>query len=305
MTSMPISFIAGGAGGLLLLATVAFGLTQWGNRRFLLATQTLTQRLEAGRGTAAVDRYDVSELRGLPPPVQLYFRRALKPGQKIVAGVEISHVGTFNMSQHGQRWRPFSSDQRVVTQRPGFVWSGRINLFAGAAAFVHDAYVAGHGILRPTLLGIFSLGKQQHGDALDRAELIRYLAEAAWYPTALLPSQGVSWSAVDEHSANATLRDGPSIVTLLFRFNEHGMIASASSDARGAVDGGVLIMRPWEGRWSTYRRRDGMRIPTSGEASWLVHGRRMPYWRGVVTSLTYGFAGSGIAQGGRMALPDR
>ena len=305
MTSVSISLLAGVVAGLLLVATLAFGLTRWGNRRFRLATQALTRRLEASRGAAAVDRYDVSELQGLPVPVQLYFQRALKPGQKIVAGVEIRHVGTFNMSPHGQRWRPFSSDQSVVTQRPGFVWSGRINLFAGAAAFVHDAYVAGHGILRPTLLGLFSLGKQQHGDALDRAELIRYLAEAAWYPTALLPSQGVSWSPVDEHSANATLRDGRSIVTLLFRFNEHGMIASASSDARGAVDAGVLVMRPWEGRWSTYRRREGMRVPTSGEASWLVHGRRMPYWRGAVTSLTYGFVGHGTEHAGRVALPDR
>ena len=305
MTSISIALITGVVGGLLLLATMAFGLTRWGDRRFFLETQALTRRLEASRGDAAVDRYDVSELEGLPSPVQLYFQRALKPGQKIVAGVEISHVGTFNMSQQGQRWRPFSSDQRVVTQRPGFVWSGRINLFAGAAAFVHDAYVAGHGILSPTLMGLFSLGKQQHGDALDRAELIRYLAEAAWYPTALLPSQGVSWSAVDKHSANATLRDGRSTVTLLFSFNEHGMIASASSDARGAIDGGVLIMRPWEGRWSTYRRREGMRVPTSGEAAWLVHGRRMPYWRGVVTSLTYGFVVPGASHSGRIVSPDR
>lgn len=297
---MSIALIMEIVGGLLLLATMAFGLSRWGDRRFLLATQALTRRLEEGRVDAAVDRYDVSELRGLPLPVQLYFQRALRPGQKIVSGVEISHVGTFNMSPHGQRWRPFSSGQSVVTQRPGFVWSGRISLFAGAAAFVHDAYVAGHGVLSPTLMGLFSLGKQQHGDALDRAELIRYLAEAAWYPTALLPSQGVSWSAVDEHSANATLSDGRSTVTLLFSFNEHGMIASASSDARGAIDAGVLVMRPWEGRWSTYRRREGMRVPTSGEASWLVHGRRMPYWRGVVTSLAYGFVGHDTAPAGRI-----
>lgn len=301
MTSMSSLLIAWVAGGLLLLAIVAFGLARWGDRRFFLATQVLTRRLEASRAAVPVARYHVSELRGLPAPVQRYFQRALKPGQRIVASVEVSNVGTFNMSRSGQRWRPFNSHQSVVTRRPGFVWSARISLFSGVTAFVHDAYVAGQGILRPTLMGLFALGRQEGGDALDKAELIRYLAEAAWYPTALLPSQGVSWSAVDERSAHATLRDGRSAVTLLFRFNDHGMIESACADARGAVERGILTLREWEGRWSNYRRRDGMRIPTSGEASWVVHGNRMPYWRGAVTSLTYGFVETGTAPGARMA----
>ena len=307
MTSISSLLVAWVVGGLLLLASVAFGLARWGDRRFLLATQVLTRRLEASRAAVPVARYHVSELRGLPTPVQRYFQRALKPGQKIIARVEVRSLGTFNMSRGGQRWRPFSSHQSVVTQRPGFVWSARISLFAGVTAFVHDAYVAGEGILRPTLQGLFALGRQEGCDALDKAELIRYLAEAAWYPTALLPSQGVSWSAVDERSANATLRDGRSAITLHFRFNDHGMIESACADARGAVEQGVLTMREWEGRWSNYRRRDGMRIPMSGEASWVVHGNRMPYWRGAVTSLTYGFVETGAAPGALMdsASPSR
>ncbi|MDI1259506.1 T6SS effector amidase Tae4 family protein [Aquabacterium sp.] len=33
---------------------------------------------------------------------------------------------------------------------------------------------------------------------------MRYFAEMAWYPTALLPSQGLRREAVDDRSANAT-----------------------------------------------------------------------------------------------------
>lgn len=36
-----------------------------------------------------------------------------------------------------------------------------------------------------------------------QGELMRFFAEAAWYPTALLPSQGVRWQAVDDTSARA------------------------------------------------------------------------------------------------------
>jgi hypothetical protein len=36
---------------------------------------------------------------------------------------------------------------------------------------------------------------------IAQGELMRFLAEAAWYPTALLPSQGVQWKAIDDFSA--------------------------------------------------------------------------------------------------------
>lgn len=40
---------------------------------------------------------------------------------------------------------------------------------------------------------------------LAEGEFMRFFAEAAWYPTALLPSQGVRWQAVDAHTASARL----------------------------------------------------------------------------------------------------
>ena len=36
---------------------------------------------------------------------------------------------------------------------------------------------------------------------------------AAWYPTALLPRQGVRWEAVDDRSARATLEEGDVTLT--------------------------------------------------------------------------------------------
>jgi len=69
---------------------------------------------------------------------------------------------------------------------------------------------------------------------IARGELMRYVAEMVWYPTALLPSQGLRWDAVDDHSANATLVDGPGSLTLLFKFDDAGLIKSVHADARGS-----------------------------------------------------------------------
>jgi hypothetical protein len=119
---------------------------------------------------------------------------------------------------------------------------------------------------------------------------MRFLAEAAWYPTALLPSQGVCWEAVDDHSAHATLRDGAIAVTLLFRFNVDGLIDSVRAEARGRIVGAIVEQMPWEGRFWNYARRDGMSVPLEGEVAWIHPEGAKPYWRGRVTKLDYEFA---------------
>ena len=57
------------------------------------------------------------------------------------------------------------------------------------------------------MLGLFTVAQAQGqgSDELARGEFMRWFAEAPWYPTALLPSQGVRWQAVDDTSAQATL----------------------------------------------------------------------------------------------------
>ena len=172
-------------------------------------------------------------------------------------------------------------------QRPGFDWDGRIAIMPGVTVCVHDAYIAGEGRLHAALFGLVSLANIRGTPELAHGELMRFLAEAAWYQTALLPSQGVQWSALDDTSAKATLRDGGTAPTLLFRFNKEGLAESVRADARGRAVAGTMIPTLWECRCSKYELRNGMRIPTEGEAAWLLPEGPKPYWRGRITHLAY------------------
>ena len=122
---------------------------------------------------------------------------------------------------------------------------------------------------------------------MAQGELMRFFAEAAWYPTALLPSQGVRWEPVDDRSARAILVDGSLSLTMTFSFGPDGTIRSARAEARGRTVAGKVVMTPWEGRWSNVETHDGMRVPMTGEVAWLTPQGRKPYWRGTITSLSY------------------
>ena len=207
-----------------VLGAAALGVTAFGNTRWAESTRALLGRLEAARLPPTASHYDARELEGLPAPVQRYFRAVLKDGQPIIVAATMEQIGTFNLSQNGEKWKPFTSQQRVVTRRPGFVWDARIEIGPGLAVRVHDAYVGGEGILRAAVLGLFTVADLHGPGDIAQGELMRFFAETAWYPTALLPSQGVRWEAVDDHSAKATLVDGTLSLTVLFSFKEAGLI---------------------------------------------------------------------------------
>lgn len=270
----------------LVVALGAFGASRWAGR-----TRALNEQLEAARRPVSPLRFDAArELEGLPAPVQRYFRTVLTDGQPIIAAATVEHRGTFNIGEAADQWRPFTSRQRVVMRRPGFVWDGKVAMLPGLNVRVHDAYVAGVGILHPAILGLFSLAQMRGTPELAQGELMRFFAEAAWYPTALLPSQGVRWEPVDEGAARATLADGAVALTMTFTFAPDGTMQAVRAEARGRTVGGRIVMTPWEGRWSDVQLREGMRVPLAGEVAWLTPEGRKPYWRGTIASVRYEFA---------------
>jgi hypothetical protein len=94
---------------------------------------------------------------------------------------------------------------------------------------------------------------------------------------------------VDESSAHATLTDGDISITMLFTFNEQGLIDTARAEARGRMVDGKVVPTPWRGRFWNYDERSGMRVPLGGEVAWLPPEGAKPYWRGRITEIDYEF----------------
>ena len=276
-----------------VIVVLVFGITVailYGAKRWQSNTRKLYVEIEAARLPITPEFYDSRELDGLPAPVQRYFRTVLEEEQQIVAAVSLEHTGTFNMSETREQWKPFKSTQRVIIRRPGFVWDARIRMAPGINAFVHDAYIAGRGVLTAKLFGLLTVMEQPGTPELAQGELMRFFAEGAWYPTALLPGQGVVWEAIDDTHASASLTDGTTTVKLVFQFDSHGLIRSVRSDGRYREVNRVLVLSPWQCSVWNYELHDGMLIPLEGEVGWLLHDGLKPYWRGRIQLIEYEYA---------------
>lgn len=234
------------------------------------------------RGARAVDSDDFADL---PPPVRRYFENVLPDDARFVDEVRLEQEGTIRLGGHGSPWKSFTATQWITTDPPGFLWHAAVRLFPLVRVAVSDLYRGGDGVARVSLFGL-PLGGDDASPELNEAELMRYLAEAVWCPTALLPRAGVEWEAVDDDTARATLERGGSEASLTFHF-AHGEVTRVHTDARYRAVDGELVPTPWTGRWRDYQRRNGVLVPTAGEVVWHLPDGDLSAWRGRVTDIDH------------------
>lgn len=155
---------------------------------------------------------------------------------------------------------------------------------------VLDGYSARVASARVSLLSALPIASDSNRPELNSGALHRYLAEAVWYPTALLPQAGVRWQWVDELTASATLTDPAVTVRLEFRFDEVGHVISVSTPARWGRFNGTYKQLPWEGHFKNYEDRCGVHVPLYGEVGWYESEEWQVVWTGSLSEVKYELA---------------
>jgi hypothetical protein len=273
------------AGGLAagIGATMIAGARSWARKTERLVTRLWTVAGAENRRDAFAP-FDVRQLEGLPAPVVRYFTFALTPGQRAIRRAHFRFDGTF--AAKPDAWAPFTADQHVSARPPGFVWDARIAMMPVVPVRVRDSYVGGEGAMRAAVGSVVSMTDQHGTKEMAAASLQRFLAEAVWLPTALLPRDGLVWSPIDDHTARLTLTDGATTVSVDAHFLPTGELDSISAMRYRDVNG-TSVLTEWVGHHTDYRRMEGMMIPTRGEVAWVSPEGRVPYWRGRIVEAKF------------------
>lgn len=270
--SQVVAAVGGLAAGTLLAGAA-------GNRRWERATARMAAQLSERASVSADRAFSAEDLQGLPAPVARYFRFALTLGQPLLAQVRLCQEGELRLGGFGSSWKRFTAVQHLTADPPGFLWDARIFLGPWLPIQVRDSYIGGMGSGQMRIASLFSLAGQSHRPDIDAGSLHRYLAEAVWCPTALLPSRGVQWEFVSDDTARATLAHGGAKVALEFSFSDQGEIVRAYTPARFREVNGTFVSTPWVCRYRDYSLFHGMRVPLQGEMEWLLPEGRFPCFR--------------------------
>ncbi len=267
----------------LVVAISAFLI--WRRSNWVHYIRNLSENVK-NRAIRIQEVVDLHEVEDLPNPVKRYFHHVLKNGQPIIAKVSISQNGGFRAKPEMAEWSEMKAVQYFSSLPRAFVWIAEINIFPAISINVCDSYNLGKGSMKGKIFSLFTLFDAQE-EELSAGALQRYLAEAVWFPTSLLPSQGVVWEEVDNDRAKATIVDAGISVSLEFEFNEKGEAISVYTPGRYREINGKYELTPWKGRFSNYIELDGYRIPSQGEAEWHLPDKTYPYWKAELMEVRY------------------
>jgi hypothetical protein len=277
---------------MILGGTAAAGALAWvsASRRWHAESGRLSRQVTK---TAArhEGRVRLASLSSTPELVRRYFRVALHEGGPYVRTARVVQMGEFRNNETADieaGWQLFEARQVFGVSPPGLVWDARISLTPLGSVWVRDAYVSESASLRAALFGLIPVVSAPDGPELRAGALQRFLAESVWFPTALLPSERLSWNAIDASHARATLKDGEVTVSLDFEFGLGGEIVAVKAPARARASGkGRFESMPWGGRYQRYEERSGMRVPLESEVYWVVNGKEQPYYRARNLEIAY------------------
>ncbi|HDZ88793.1 MAG TPA: hypothetical protein ENH38_09295 [Nitrospirae bacterium] len=271
----------------ILLIIVVLAVLLWrGQSRWSQYTSAQSQKVKAAASREA-NYVNLEEVNELPEPVKRYFHLVLKDGAPIINRAFISQVGGFRAKPEMKRWSKIEAEQYFSSSPRAFVWNSIISIIPGISIRVCDSYIEGKGGMKVKLLSLFTLIDAQNRRELDEGALQRYLAEAVWFPTALLPSQGVTWTALEDHKAKALISDSDITTSLEFEFNEKGEVVSVYTPSRYREVSGKYEPTPWKGRFSRYTKVNDYLIPQEGEVEWHLKDQVYPYWKAGLREIRY------------------
>ncbi|MBN2324312.1 MAG: hypothetical protein JXQ30_11305 [Spirochaetes bacterium] len=268
-----------------VVGIVLFGL--FGRVRLDRENDTLVEALIKGAEENSERVFHTKDLDGLPSPVIRYLSHVLVEGQPYVRTVRLEQKGEFRLGGRDASWKPFRATQHFTVDPPGFIWEAKITVVFPLSARVVDMYVDRKGLLRAKILSVFTVVEAGPGPEMNEGELLRYLAESVWFPTALLPGEGVSWTPMDERSARASLTHEGNTVSLVFYFNDRDEVERVYAEKRFRKVNGSFEPAPWTGRFGNYGERNGMLIPLDGEVAWNLPDGDLGYWRGRIEEIEH------------------
>lgn len=234
------------------------------------------------RSAAAAEQTSVEA--GIAEPPEIMRRFAERNGGRTngSATVEARQRVQMRLSP-GQRFFDMEATLVSGTRRPTFVWEATASIAGVVPMRALDSFVGGQGQLEVRVAGVLPIAHAT-GPESDKGEIMRFLAELAWNPDAILNASALLWRQIDERTVevSAPIAGGMAKVRQIFDVN--GDILGIEADDRPYfVEGKPQSMR-WIGRFRDYKEFGAYRVPSYGEVAWDLPDGEFLYWRGTILS---------------------
>ena len=265
---------------ILLLVAVIAGASVWNFRAQYTAVVDRTLVL-----ARAVPEHRITEddLAPLPQPVQRFLRATGVVGTLRPRSMRITFEGSIR--GFDGPWMPFTTVQVNAFDEPArFFWLDAT--MKGIPTKGLHAYENGKATMLIKLLGVLPV-MEAHGPEMDQAETVTWFNDLCIYAPGALLDPRISWTEVNEHSAEATFSSGDRSIGATLVFDDEDRLVDFLSDDRYVMTDGKADLMRFSTPLRDHRTINGLVLPWYGEAVWHRPDGPFVYGRFTLRSITY------------------
>jgi hypothetical protein len=272
-------------GALVAVVGLTIGGFSWSTERDISGHRDRVADLAADAGAVTVDTAAIADL---PEPVQRWAEFTFPGGYDNLPSItEFTMEGDFRQPLK-EDFNPTTAEQIAATRTPAFVFSARVDMGPGIWARAYDAFGDGKMEMKAKIESTLTVVDEKETPELNVTSLQRWLLESPMYPAAMLPGGPVTWEAVDDSHARATVQADGMQASLVATFGDDGSLLAFDAEKDGD------LTTPYHGSGEhtsrgDYRDVDGIMLPYEFEIARAAKGEIYPFWRGTLKTvdLTY------------------
>ena len=264
----------------LAFALFLFVIVAW----TLLAARSFRRSIDADLARVLASSEAEPRDAVLPEALAAFVARVGLPATGAHKWFKTTQVGEMRFAEGG-RWFGYHAVQAYSVARAEFVWRAELWVFPLVRIVVVDALVGGRGRLEARLFGAFPIARAS-GEAVERGQRSRYLAELPWCPRAFELGEARFEPRATPDRITARAGEGPQRVELRYELDALGDVVRVRG-LRPRVVGGSALETSWVGEFFDYGVVSGLRVPQRARARWETGRGPFVYWQGTVTSVEW------------------
>jgi len=234
----------------------------------------------------ATDSHIVTDanVKELPAPVYKWIQNAGMVGKPVIQSAYIKQNAQMKMNPEQKDWKSAKAEQYTVMDVPAFIWTVNMEMAPLIKVKGRDKFVDGKGEMLIKINSLINIVNEK-GERMDEGTLQRYLGELVWFPSLAL-SPYITWEAMDDYSAKATMKYKGTTGSGTFYFNEKGdFIKFEALRFKGNKEDAKRY--PWVLTVDDYAVFEGIKVPSKMKATWKLYEGDWTWLNLEITSIKY------------------
>ncbi len=248
----------------MILVAVALSLSSCSMNKMITSETQEILSMNQPSDSQIITGTDVNKL---PAPVYKWIQNTGMLGKPSIQSAYIKQNALMKMNPEQKDWKSAKAEQYTTMHIPAFIWTVNMNMAPLIKVKGRDKFVDGKGEMLIKINSLINVVNEK-GERMDEGTLQRYLGELVWFPSLAL-SPYITWEAIDDYSAKATLNYKGTTGSGTFYFNEEDEFTKfVTLRFKGNTEDAKRY--PWVLTVDDYAEFDGIKVPSKMKATWKL-----------------------------------